>query len=122
MAVLWTAPMPGEVEVEQAVAEVEQGRVPVALPLQVQARVVRVARAAGCLHRTVIIPTWIIAVKAIRVELKEAGPTRVMGMVERAKVAAEVEEPEEMKIGVAEMAIPGTGTIRGRGKVRPQAK
>jgi hypothetical protein len=61
-------------------------------------------------------------VKAIRAKLKEVGPTRVMGMVERAKVAAEVEEPEEMKIGVAEMAIPGTGTIRGRGKVRPQAK
>jgi hypothetical protein len=121
MAVLWTAPMPGEVaevEVEQGVAQVEQGRVPVTLPLQVA----RVAMAAGCLHRTVIIPTRIIAVKAIRAELKEAGSTRVMGMVEWAKATAEVEESEEMRIGVAEMAIPGTGTIRGRGKVRPQAK
>ena len=114
----WTAPIPGEV----GEVEVEQGEVPVTLPLQVQARVVRVARAAGCLHRIVIIPTWIIAVKAIRAELKEAGPTRITGMVERAKVAAEVEGSEEMRTGVAEMAIPGTGTIRRRGKVRPQAK
>jgi hypothetical protein len=120
MAVLWTAPIPGEVaEVEQGVAEVEQGRVPVTLPLQVQARV---ARAAGYLHRTVIIPTRIIAEQAIQAELKEAGPIRVMGMVERAKATAEVEELEEMRIGVAEMAIPGTGTIRGRGKARPQVK
>jgi hypothetical protein len=113
--------MPGEVAevgVEQAAAEVEQGRDPVTLPLQIA----RVAMAAGCLHRTVIIPTRIIAVKAIRAELKGVGLTRVMRMVERVKATAEVEESEEMRIGVAEMAIPGTGTIRGRGKVRPQAK
>jgi hypothetical protein len=122
MAVLWTALIPGEVEVEQEVAEVEQGRVPVMLPLQVQARVVRAARAAGYLPRAVIIPTRIIAEQAIRAELKEADPARVMGMMERAKTTAGAEESEETRIGVAEMAIPGTGTIPGRGKVRPQVK
>jgi hypothetical protein len=118
MAVLWTVPIWGEVEE----AEVEQGKASVMLPLQVRARVVRVARAAGCLHRTVIIPTRIIAEQVIQAVLKEAGPIRVMGMVERAKATAEVEESEEMRIGVAEMAIPGTGTIRGRGKAHPQVK
>jgi hypothetical protein len=93
IAVLWMAPIPAEVEGEQGVAEVEQGKAPVMLPLQVQARVAMAV-----------------------------GPTRVMGIVERAKATAEVEESEEMRIGVAEMAIPGTGTIRGRGKARPQVK
>jgi hypothetical protein len=116
MAVLWTVPIWGEVEE----AEVEQGKASVMLPLQVRARVVRVARAAGCLHRPVIIPTW-ITVKAIRAELK-ADPARIMGMVERAKATVEVEESGEMRIGITEMAMPGTGTIRRRERVRPQAK
>ena len=78
--------------------------------------------AAGCFHWAVIIPTQIIAVKAIQAELKGAGPTRVTGIMERAKAAVGEVEPGETRIGVTGMVIPGTGTTRGRGKVRLQAK
>jgi hypothetical protein len=111
-------PVMAPISVEGAVAEVEQGEA-VTLPLQVQTRM---AMAAACLHQTVIILTRIImAVKAIRAEPKGAGPTRIMRMVERAKAAMGEEEPEE-RTEVAGMAIPGTGTTRRKGKVRPQAK
>lgn len=110
-------PVMAPISVEEAVAEVDRGE-GVTLPLQVQAGM---AMAAACLHRIVIILTPIMAVRAMQAEPKGAGPTRIMRMAERAKAAVGEEESEE-RTGVAGMAIPGTGTTRRKGKVRPQAK
>lgn len=105
-------PVMAPIPVEGVVAEGEQGEA-----LQVQAR----RAMAAYLHQTVITLSRIMAVKAMRAESKGAGPTTVMRMAEREKAAVGEEEPEE-RTEVAGIAIPGTGTTRRKGKVRPQAK